>query len=84
MDRKTIVRNVMTNKFYVFVNELSLEDNIINVVIEKENQMSQLTNDELRAKVKEKADIHTDISKKTGKRFAYSLNYDLYAQEQLL
>ena len=75
--RTTIVKNILSKKEYVFVNNKSLTENIINVKILITNKTSQLLNEEERTK--QRAGITETKSKITNELFAFCIHTDLIA-----
>ena len=76
---KTIVRNVLTNDEMIFVNDLSLIDNMVNAVIHIEKKISNLLNESLRKKIIAENNLVEHTSKITGRPFVYCEKYDLIA-----
>ena len=76
---KTIVRNVLTNDEMIFVNDLSLIDNMVNAVIHIEKKISNLLNESLRKKIIADNKLAEHTSKITGRSFVYCEKYDLIA-----
>ena len=79
---KTIVNNVLTNDKMVFVNDLSLVDNMVNAIIYIEKKSSNLLNEDLRKKIIVDNNLVEHISKITGKTFVYCEKYDLIAKKE--
>lgn len=76
---KTIVRNVLTSEEMIFVNDLSLIDNMVNAIICIEKKISNLLNNSLREKIIAKNNLIEHTSKITGRTFVYCKKYDLIA-----
>ena len=76
---KTIVKNVSTDDKMIFVNNLSLVDNMINAILQVEKKTGDLLNDSLRKKIIEDNNLVEHTSKKPGRQFVYCEKYDLYA-----
>ena len=76
---KTIVKNLLTNDKMVFVNDLSLVDNMVNAIISIEKKTSNLLNDNLREKIIVENNLTEHTSKITGRTFVYCEKYDLIA-----
>ena len=78
--KTTIVTNVLTGEKEIFINNLSLSDNIISyIIIDIKKAAGQLTNKAFRYKVEQEAKITTGQSKRPGKMFAFSKVFDLHA-----
>ena len=76
---KTIVNNVLTNDKMIFINDLSLVDNMVNAIIYLEKKTSNLMNESLRKKIIAENNLAEHISKITGRSFVYCEKYDLIA-----
>jgi hypothetical protein len=76
---KTIVRNVSTNEKMIFVNNLSLVDNMVNAILQTEKKTGDLLNKNLRQKIIADNNLVERASKKPGRQFVYCEKYDLYA-----
>ena len=76
---KTIVNNVLTNDKMIFINDLSLVDNMVNAIIYLEKKTSNLMNERLRKKIIGENNLIEHTSKITGKSFVYCEKYDLIA-----
>lgn len=76
---KTTVKNVLTSEEMIFINELSLVDNMVNAIISIEKKTSNLLNDGLRKKIISENKLAEHISKTTGRSFVYCEKYDLIA-----
>lgn len=79
---KTIVRNVLTNEESVYINDLSLIENMINAIILKEKATSNLLNKKFREKIKNENNLKLHTSKITGRSFVYCEKYDLIAHTE--
>ena len=76
-----IVTNLLNIEDKVlFVNDLSLEENIINKIIIDNNQTSNLLNPDHRNKIKAEHPIQTSVSTITGREFAFCESKDLHAK----
>jgi len=73
----TQVKNLLTGKKEIFVNDKSLTENIINSIIVSKRQTSNLLNEKTREQYR--SEIIEKTSKLTGRKFAYSIKYDLHA-----
>jgi len=78
--KTTTVTNLRTGDKSIFVNDLSLEENLINVMVANTQQMSNLLNVHVRTRLKKDFPINSAISTKTGKAFAYCELMELHAQ----
>ena len=76
---KTIVNNVLTNDKMIFINDLSLVDNMVNAIIYLEKKTSNLMNERLRKKIIAENNLIEHTSKITGRSFVYCEKYDLIA-----
>ena len=76
---KTIVNNVLTNDKMIFINDLSLVDNMVNAIIYLEKKTSNLLNDSFREKIIAENNLIEHTSKITGRSFVYCEKYDLIA-----
>ena len=76
---KTIVNNVLTNDKMIFINDLSLVDNMVNAIIYIEKKTSNLMNERLRKKIIAENNLIEHTSKITGRSFVYCEKYDLIA-----
>jgi len=79
---KTIVNNVLTNDKMIFINDLSLVDNMVNAIISIEKKTSNLMNESLRKKIIAENNLAEHISEITGRSFVYCEKYDLIAHEE--
>ena len=77
---KTIIKNLLTNEESVYINDLSLIDNMINDIILKEKATSNLLNKKLREKIKNENNLKIHISKITGQCFVYCEKHNLIAR----
>ena len=76
---KTTVKNVLTNDEMIFINDLSLVENMVNAIISIEKKTSNLLNDGVRKKIIAENNLTEHISKITGRPFVYCEKYDLIA-----
>jgi len=76
---KTIVNNVLTNDKMIFINDLSLVDNMVNAIIYIEKKTSNLLNESFREKIIAENNLIEHTSKITGRSFVYCEKYDLIA-----
>jgi hypothetical protein len=76
---KTTVKNVLTSEEMIFINNLSLVDNMVNAIISIEKKTSNLLNDGFRKKIIAENNLSEHISKITGRSFVYCEKYDLIA-----
>ena len=76
---KTTVKNVLTSEEMIFINNLSLVDNMVNAIIYIEKKTSNLMNESLRKKIIAENKLTEHISKITGRLFVYCEKYDLIA-----
>jgi hypothetical protein len=76
---KTIVKNVSTDEKMVFVNGLSLVDNMVNAILQVEKKTGDLLNNNLRKKIIEDNNLAERASKKPGRTYVYCEKHDLYA-----
>ena len=79
---KAIVRNVLTSEEMIFVNGLTLVDNMVNAIIHIEKKTSNLLNDSTRQKIIVDNNLAEHTSKITGRTFVYCEKYDLIAFEE--
>jgi len=79
---KTIVNNVLTNDKMIFINDLSLVDNMVNAIISIEKKTSNLMNERLRKKIIAENNLAEHISEITGRSCVYCEKYDLIAHEE--
>lgn len=73
----TIVKNVLTNDKMIFVNNLSVVDNMVNAIICIEKKISNLLNENLRKKIIADNNLIEHTSKMTGSIFVYCEKYHL-------
>lgn len=78
----TIVRNVLTSEEMIFVNDLSLVENMVNAIIHIEKKISNLLNKSLREKIIAENNLTEMTSKITGRTFVYCEKYDLIAHTE--
>ena len=76
---KTTVKNVLTREEMIFINDLSLVDNMVNAIIYLEKKTSNLMNERLRKKIIAENNLIEHTSKITGRSFVYCEKYDLIA-----
>ena len=76
---KTTVKNVLTSEEMIFINNLSLVDNMVNAIISIEKKTSNLMNESLRKKIIAENNLIEQTSKITGRSFVYCEKYDLIA-----
>ena len=76
---KTTVKNVLTGEEMIFINNLSLVDNMVNAIISIEKKTSNLMNESLRKKIIAENNLTEHISKITDRPFVYCEKYDLIA-----
>ena len=76
---KTTVKNVLTSEEMIFINNLSLVDNMVNAIIYLEKKTSNLMNERLRKKIIAENNLIEHTSKITGRSFVYCEKYDLIA-----
>ena len=79
---KTTVKNVLTSEEMIFINNLSLVDNMVNAIIYIEKKTSNLLNESLREKIIADNNLAEHTSKITGRTFVYCEKYDLIAHEE--
>jgi hypothetical protein len=77
---KTEITNLLTGEKTLFVNDLSLTDNIVNHIICNSKRTGQLLNKKYREEIKAKNPIVESISTVTGRTFAFCENKDLHAK----
>ena len=78
---KTQVKNLVTGEENIFVNDLSLTENIVNVIIINNKRTGELLNKNLRAQIKQENQIVESKSKITGNNFAYCIDLNLHAKQ---
>ena len=76
---ETIVKNVLTKEELIFVNSLSLVENMVNAVIHIEKKTSNILDENLRKKIIVDNNLFEHTSKITGRTFVYCEKYDLIA-----
>jgi hypothetical protein len=76
---KTTVKNVLTSEEMIFVNNLTLVENMVNAIIYIEKNTSNLLNDGFRKKIIAENNLIEHTSKITGRTFVYCAKYDLIA-----
>lgn len=77
---KTEITNLLSGEKTLFINDLSLTDNIINAIICDKKQTGNLLDTNTRQAIKEKYPIREYISTITGRPFAYCESFDLLAK----
>ena len=77
---KTQVTNLLTSEELIFVNDLSLTENIVNAIISNSKTTGNLLNVEYRDKIKQQFPIKESVSTITGKAFAYCEAKHLHAK----
>lgn len=78
---KTTVRNLLEkNSEMLFVNEYLPIENMVNYIIIKNNQTSQILNQEHRQKIKDKYKIVEKVSI-NGDNIAFCYELDLFARQ---
>lgn len=77
---ETIVRNLLTKEEMIFINNLSLVDNMINAIIYVEKKTSNLLNKGLREKIKNENNLKIHTSKITGQLFVFCEKHNLIAK----
>lgn len=77
---KTVITNLITKKETIFVNNNSLTDNIVNLIICESKRTGQLLDDKVRQEIKEKYPIKESFSTITGRQFAFCEAKDLHAK----
>ena len=78
----TIVKNVLTGDKMVFINDLSLVDNMVNAIIYIEKNTSNLLNESTRKKIISDNNLIEHTSKITGRSFVYCEKHDLIAHTE--
>lgn len=76
---KTTVKNVLTSDEMIFINNLTLVENMVNAIISIEKKTSNLLSDGLRKKIIAENNLIEQTSKITGRPFVYCAKYDLIA-----
>lgn len=77
---ETIVKNLITNEETIFVNSLSLTENIVSTIILESKRTGQLINEDYRNEIKKQFPIKEAKSTLTGRQFAYCESKDLHAK----
>jgi hypothetical protein len=78
---KTKVTNLLTQESEIFINDLSLTENIVNSIIcNIKKSTGNILNKDYRDKIKDEAKIKESVSTITGSLFAYSETFDLHAK----
>jgi hypothetical protein len=80
---KTTVKNLITGEQFIFVNNLPLSENIVNVIVLNSKRTGDLLNESYRQEIKNKFPIVETKSKITGNVFAYCESKDLHAKYKL-
>jgi len=78
--KATTITSLRTGDKTTFVNDLSLEQNLINQILIEKGQTGQLLNKSVREKITAQFPVITSISTKTGKPFAYCELMELHAK----
>jgi hypothetical protein len=78
---KTEVKNLLTNEVEIYINNLSLTENIINSIITVKNLSSNRLNEKIRAKIKKDYKIIETTSKITNRKFAFCEEFNLHAKQ---
>jgi hypothetical protein len=78
---KTEVKNLLTNEIEIYINNLSLTENIINSIITVKNLSSNRLNEKIRAKIKKDYKIIETTSKITNQKFAFCEEFNLLAKQ---
>ncbi len=77
---KTVITNLVTGEKNLFVNDLSLTDNIVNAIICNSKRTGSILDKAYREEIKTKFPIVESISTVTGRTFAYCEAKDLHAK----
>lgn len=77
---KTIITNLITREETIFVNDNSLTDNIVSLIICESKRTGQLLENKVRQEIKEKYPIKESFSTITGRQFAFCEAKDLHAK----
>jgi hypothetical protein len=77
---ETIVKNLITNEETIFVNSLSLTENIVSTIILESKRTGQLINEDYRNEIKKQFPIVEAKSTITGRQFAYCESKHLHAK----
>lgn len=79
---KTTVRNLLNSEeLYTYVNELGPVENMINTIIFKRNQISNLLNKDLRSNIVKEFNLVERVSK-NGDLICFCEELDLFARQQ--
>ena len=79
---KTTVRNLLnSDDLHIYVNNLSPVENMVNSIILKRNQTSNLLNEELRNNIIKELNLVERISK-NGDLICFCEKLDLFARQQ--
>lgn len=79
---ETTVRNLLNSEeLYLYVNELGPVENMVNSIIFKRNQTSNLLNEELRSNIVKEFNLVERISK-NGDLICFCEKLDLFARQQ--
>lgn len=80
---KTTVRNLLNSKDVdIYVNDLGPVENMVNAIISKRNQTSNLLNEELRSNIINEFNLVERISK-NGDLICFCEKLDLFARQQI-
>lgn len=78
----TTVRNLLNSEdLYIYVNELNPVENIINAIILKRNQASNLLNEDLRSDIIKEFNLVDRVSK-NGDLICFCEELNLFARQQ--
>lgn len=77
---KTIITNLITREELIFVNNLTLTENIVNAIISNDKRIGSLLDQDYRNSIKEKYPIKESTSKITNRQFAYCEAKNLHAK----
>lgn len=79
---KTTVRNLLDSKdVYIYVNELGPVENMVNAVILKRKQTSNLLNEDLRSNIVKEFNLVERVSK-NGDLICFCEELDLFARQK--
>lgn len=79
---KTTVRNLLTSEeLYIYVNGLGPVENMVNAIIFKRNQISNLLNEDLRSNIIKEFNLVERVSK-NGDLICFCEELDLFARQQ--
>jgi hypothetical protein len=79
---KTIVRNLLdSEELYIYVNDRSPVENMINAIILKRNQTSNLLNEDIRSNIIKEFNLVERVSK-NGDLICFCEKLDLFARQQ--